>query len=222
MNISISEENYIKAIYKLQQEYGKVTTNALAAKLNTRPASVTDMAGKLNAKNLIQHEKYYGIVLTPAGQKAALSIIRRHRLWECFLLEKLQFNWEEIHEVAEELEHVRSEKLTERLAAFLGYPATDPHGDPIPDATGKIGRISSFTLNNIQAQKKLEVTGVADQSSKLLRFLSEKGISLGTRIEITGRNDYDNSIEIKLRNKAPFIVSEQVAKNIYVKTYGKN
>src|ERR1044072_6805213 len=139
MNLSVAEENYIKSIYKLEETTDGVTTTGLAYELDTKPASVTDMAKKLRDKKLIDYEKYQGISLTAEGKKAALHIIRRHRLWECFLVDKLSFSWEEVHEIAEELVHIRSEKLINRLSDFLGNPTIDPHGDPIPDAQGRLG-----------------------------------------------------------------------------------
>lgn len=218
MNLSIAEENYIKSIYKLEEEgQDAVTTNALAGELDTKPASVTDMAKKLKEKKLIAYEKYQGINLTADGKKAALSIIRRHRLWECFLVEKLSFSWEEVHELAEELEHVRSEKLTNRLSEFLGNPQIDPHGDPIPDAQGKMGKLRVHTPLHKARAKRLEVVAVSDKSTALLEFLNAKGIRLGTQLDVIERYEFDNSIELKIRNQPAFTISEQVSKNIMVK-----
>src|SRR5688500_6686566 len=138
MKVSASKENYIKAIYHLQDEEGVVTTNALAKELDTRAASVTDMLKKLKSQKLLLYEKYQGFKLSPDGRKVALQIVRKHRLWELFLVEKLKFGWEEVHEVAEELEHISSKKLIDRLDEFLGFPKSDPHGDPIPDSSGKL------------------------------------------------------------------------------------
>ncbi|PSL42632.1 DtxR family iron (metal) dependent repressor [Chitinophaga niastensis] len=217
MNLSIAEENYIKSIYKLQEGDEVVTTNALAYELDTKPASVTDMAKKLNAKKLIDYEKYKGITLSAEGKKAALQIVRRHRLWECFLVDKLAFSWEEIHELAEELEHVRSEKLTNRLSEYLGNPVIDPHGDPIPDAHGKMAKPRPQTSLDQANAKRLVVTAVTDQSTALLAFLNAKGIKLGTQLEIVAHYEYDNSIEIKLKQLPALTISEQVAKNIMVR-----
>jgi DtxR family Mn-dependent transcriptional regulator len=222
VKITQAEENYIKAIYKLQQDSATVSTNALAAALQTRPASVTDMARKLKHKQLVKYERYQGIVLTANGQKTALDIIRRHRLWECFLVEKLKFNWEEVHEQAEELEHVKRQKLTERLSAFLDHPTTDPHGDPIPDSQGKMDKARQQSLLHYPACQPLRVTGVGDQASSLLEFLNQKGIGLGTHLEIVQRFAFDHSIEVKVSNQPPFILSAQVADNIFAKAYGKN
>lgn len=218
MNLSIAEENYIKSIYKLEEEGQEaVTTNALANELETKPASVTDMAKKLKEKKLISYEKYQGINLTAEGKKAALNIIRRHRLWECFLVDKLSFSWEEVHELAEELEHVRSEKLITRLSEFLGNPQIDPHGDPIPDAQGKMSKPRIQTPLHKAKSKRLEVVSVSDKSAALLEFLNAKGIRLGTQLDVIERYEFDNSIELKIRNQPAFTLSEQVSKNIMVK-----
>jgi DtxR family transcriptional regulator, Mn-dependent transcriptional regulator len=217
MNLSAAEENYIKSIYKLEDGQEPVTTNALAYELDTKPASVTDMAKKLKDKKLIAYEKYQGINLTPDGRKAALQIIRRHRLWECFLVDKLSFSWEEVHELAEELEHVRSEKLTNRLSEFLGNPVFDPHGDPIPDAQGKLGKPRTQTTLHKAKGSRVEVTAVSDKVTALLEFLNAKGIRLGTQLDIIERYGFDNSIEIKIRNQPAFTISEQVAKSIMVR-----
>jgi len=217
MNLSVAEENYIKSIYKLQEGDVAVSTNAIAYELDTKPASVTDMAKKLKEKKLIDYEKYQGITLSPEGRKAALQIVRRHRLWECFLVDKLAFSWEEVHELAEELEHVRSEKLINRLSDFLGNPVIDPHGDPIPDANGKLAKPRPQTSLDQANAKRLVVTAVTDQSTALLAFLNAKGIKLGTQLEIVAHYEYDNSIEIKLKQQPAITISEQVAKHIMVR-----
>jgi DtxR family transcriptional regulator, Mn-dependent transcriptional regulator len=218
MNLTAAEENYIKSIYKLQDGQAVVSTNAIAYELDTKPASVTDMAKKLKEKKLIDYEKYQGISLTAEGRRLALQIVRRHRLWECFLVDKLSFSWNEVHEIAEELEHVRSEKLISRLSEFLGNPTTDPHGDPIPDAQGKFSKNKQLVSLDKATARRLEVAGVSDQSSSLLEFLNAKGIRLGTQIDVIERYEFDNSVEIKIRNQPAFTISEQVSKNIMVKT----
>lgn len=218
MNLTTAEENYIKSIFKLQEGTSVVSTNAIAYDLDTKPASVTDMAKKLKEKKMIDYEKYQGITLTAEGRKLALQIVRRHRLWECFLVDKLAFSWNEVHEIAEQLEHVKSEKLVNRLSEFLGNPTTDPHGDPIPDAQGKMNKIKQLVSLDKATSKRLEVAGVSDQSSSLLEFLNAKGIRLGTQIEIIERYDFDNSVEIKIKNQSAFTISEQVSKTIMVKS----
>lgn len=217
MNFSRTEENYIKAIWHLQQYHTDVSTNLLANELKTKPASITDMLKKLKAKKIVHYEKYHGFSLTAEGKKVALGIIRRHRLWEFFLAEKLKFDWDEVHAVAEELEHVGSKKLIDKLDEYLGFPKVDPHGDPIPDNQGKMKISSSICLNKLSINKSAEVSGVGNQSTELLEVLKHKQIKIGTRLEIKKRFDFDNSIEIKIRNIPAFTISEQLAKNLLVK-----
>ena len=217
MNFSTAEENYIKAIWRLQQADNNVTTNELSAELQTKPASVTDMLKRLSEKKLLHYAPYYGVTLTPEGKKLALSIIRKHRLWEYFLVEKLQFEWDAVHDIAEELEHVSSPELIERLDAFLGYPKADPHGDPIPDSKGRMTSTSNVTLQQLPEAQQAIVTGVGDQSSSLLELLRQKNIGIGTKLEIKQRHAFDGSVEIKIRNQALINLSEQLAKNIFVK-----
>jgi len=215
-NFSVAEENYIKSIYHLQQLANEVSTNALAHHLNTAAASVTDMLKKLQAKNLLIYNPYKGFKLSKEGNKAALMIIRRHRLWEFFLVDKLQFSWEEVHEVAEELEHVRSVKLIDRLETFLNYPKFDPHGDPIPDSNGKISEVVQLPLSQLPLHKQAVITSVQDQSSELLSFLSSQNIIIGITLEIKRRLPFDNSVEIKFKNRQTINISEQVANAIHV------
>ncbi len=215
LNYTVSEENYIKTIHRLQQ-YGTVTTNALAAELKSKPASITAMMKKLKAKKLLNYQPYYGFRLSAEGNKVALLIIRRHRLWEYFLAEKLQFSWDEVHEVAEHLEHVSSKKLIDKLDEFLGFPTADPHGDPIPDAQGKIKNIQKVCLAELPLNKPATVCQVADQSPSILELLNHNQIKIGTRVEVKRKFDFDNSLEIKIKQAAPFTISEQLAKNIFL------
>ena len=219
LNFSTSEENYIKSIFHLQAEKGIVTTNELAQTLHTRPASVTDMMKKLKAKKLLHYEPYQGFQLSHEGRKVALSIVRRHRLWEFFLAEKLKFNWDEVHEVAEHLEHVSSKKLIDKLDEYLGFPKVDPHGDPIPDKNGKIASNKQVRLSELQTNRPAIVSHVSDQSPGLLELLKHKNISIGSKLEVKKKFSFDNSVELKLKNQTPFTISEQLAKNIFVK-YG--
>ncbi len=216
MKVSASKENYIKAIYHLQDEEGIVSTNALAKELDTRAASVTDMLKKLKSQKLLLYEKYQGFRLSPEGRKVALQIVRKHRLWELFLVEKLQFGWEEVHEVAEELEHISSKKLIDRLDEFLGFPKSDPHGDPIPDANGRLPVKKQINLLEWKLNFPGVVSNISDQSSEMLELLSHKGISLGTRLEVKKRFSFDNSLELKLKSQPAITISENVAKNIFV------
>ncbi len=223
MNYSTSEENYIKAIFHLQGGPGTVTTNELAHELNTKPASVTDMMKKLKIKKLLHYQPYRGFRLSNDGKKVALGIIRRHRLWEYFLADKLRFSWNEVHEVAEHLEHVSSKKLIDKLDEFLGFPRVDPHGDPIPDINGKIESSKQFCLAEFPLNKQVVVTHVSDQSAEILELLKHRNITIGVRLEVKRRFDFDNSMEIKIRQskrtspeQPPFTISEQLAKNIFV------
>ncbi|HEY8386955.1 MAG TPA: metal-dependent transcriptional regulator [Parasegetibacter sp.] len=220
MNYSTSEENYIKAIYHLQQEHHLVTTNALSNELDTRPASVTDMLKKLKQKKLLHYEKYKGFSLTALGNQVALGIIRRHRLWEYFLVDKLLFTWDEVHEVAEELEHVTSRKLVDRLDEFLGFPTVDPHGDPIPDKNGNIVKTRQVALPDLPLNRSAPVCSVGDQSTDMLELLRHYKIKLGTVIQIKKVFRFDNSMEVAVANQDTIIISEQVAKNLFVKYEG--
>ena len=193
-----------------------VSTNALADHLKSKPASITDMLKKLQAKGLLNYNPYKGFRLSREGNKAALIIIRRHRLWEFFLVDQLQFSWEEVHEVAEELEHVRSKKLVDKLDAFLNFPKFDPHGDPIPDSTGKLSIVQQLPLSDLPLNKPAIITSVQNQSSELLSFLSSRNIVLGTRLEVKRKLPFDNSIEIKFKNKQSINISEQIANAIHV------
>ncbi|MGE5519788.1 MAG: metal-dependent transcriptional regulator [Candidatus Dadabacteria bacterium] len=216
LNFSTSEENYLKAIFHLQSHEGTVSTNALAEKLQTKAASVTDMMKKLNAKKLLHYKPYYGFSLTTEGKRVALFIIRRHRLWEYFLSNKLGFGWDEVHLFAEELEHVSSKKLIDRLDEYLGFPGFDPHGDPIPDNKGRIRNVSKIQLAQLPLNHSAEVCQVTNQSPQMLELLQHKKITIGTKIEVKKYFDFDNSIELKTKS-GPITISEQLAKNIFVK-----
>lgn len=193
-----------------------VSTNALAEKLNTRPASITDMMKKLSAKKLLNYKPYYGFSLSTEGKKVAIDIIRRHRLWEFFLSEKLKFGWDEVHGLAEELEHVSSKKLIDKLDEYLGFPPFDPHGDPIPDSKGKIRYDAMVPLNDAPLNQPVRVCRINDQSSEILEILNHKTIGIGTQVEVKKRFSFDQSLQIKLKSGTTEIFSEQLAKNILV------
>ena len=199
MKYSASKENHLKAIFHLQQEQGIVTTNALAAALQTRPASVTDMLKKLKEQKLLLYERYKGFRLSNEGRKAAVLVIRKHRLWEYFLVKKLQFGWDEVHEIAEELEHISSRELIDRLDAFLGFPEADPHGDPIPDSQGKVPMRRTIRLSDLPLNKMVQVSGIVSQTTEMLEMLQYHHIRLGTRLEIRKKFPFDNSLEISVR-----------------------
>jgi DtxR family Mn-dependent transcriptional regulator len=216
MNYTASEENYIKSIYHLQQEKGMVNTNSLAAEMQTRPASVTDMLKKLKTKKLLQYEKYRGFKLNDNGKKIALGVVRKHRLWEFFLADKLGFEWDKVHAIAEELEHVSSNELIQRLEVYLGSPSFDPHGDPIPDSNGKIPKLKQISLAAVPIQQEVTVSSVTSQTAEMLEMLKHYHIVIGTGLKVIKRFSFDNSTEIKIHGKAACILSEQVAKNIFV------
>lgn len=216
---SFTEENYLKAIYKIAESGESViTTNDIARKLNTSAASVTDMLKKLSKKKFIKYRKYNGLSMTDSGNKIALSVIRKHRLWEMFLVKVLKFKWDEVHEVAEQLEHVRSEKLTRHIDKALGYPKFDPHGDPIPDRNGNfiLPKEKAFLLSSAKEGKKYAVTGVVDHSISFLQLLDKSGVVLGATIQVKDIQPYDKSLSILLNNKKQLYISNQIAKNILV------
>ena len=215
-NLSTTEENYIKAIYHLQQADSTVSTNDVAAKLNTKAASVTDMLKRLNTKQVLNYEKYRGFSLSDEGERVALGIVRKHRLWEFFLVEKLQFGWDEVHAIAEELEHITSKVLIERLDNFLGNPKFDPHGDPIPDSNGKIQTLPQIKLVDMPIGETAKVSAVGSQSTELLELLTHKKIAIGTPIIIKKKFSFDNSLEIETYSDQRFTISRELALALFV------
>ena len=213
---SFTEENYLKHIYKLSKNSDKgVSTNSLAERLDTKASSVTDMIKKLAAKKLVDYKKYQGVTLSAKGKKIAVVIIRKHRLWEVFLLEHLGFGGNEVHEVAEELEHINSPELVERLDKFLGYPKYDPHGGPIPDNKGVFPAPARVRLDELETGKKTKVMGIAEHSEAFLAHLKKLGLELGVEFRLSERFDFDHSVEIELDGKT-LQLSHEVAKNIFV------
>ena len=213
---TVSEENYLKTIFHISgKENRRVSTNDVAEVLQTKASSVTDMVQKLSDKKLIRYEKYKGVSLTPKGRKIAASIVRRHRLWEVFLVDKLHFSWDEIHEIAEELEHIRSEKLVDKLEEFLGFPKKDPHGDPIPDREGKMDHHKDFTLADLAVGELGVIVGVKEHSSDFLQYLDGVKLVLGARVEILKIFEYDSNI-VALNVNTELMLSERVVKNIYI------
>ncbi len=218
MNFTISEENYIKSIYHLQPRSGPdlVNTNSLANELNTKAASVTDMLKKLQVKKILLYQRYHGFRLTESGSRVALGIIRRHRLWEFFLVTHLGFDWDKVHDIAEELEHVSSPELIKKLDAFLGNPQIDPHGDPIPDVNGKVPVIKQMNLYGIPVKRTTVVSSVSNQSREMLHMLKHYNIGIGSAIKVLRIFEFDGSLEIKVAKYPACIISEQVARNIFV------
>ncbi|MEY4611912.1 MAG: hypothetical protein RL246_2231 [Bacteroidota bacterium] len=218
MATSLAEENYLKIIYRLSENTDQgVSTNAVAELAQTKAASVTDMLQKLAEKGWVIYQKYQGVRLTPSGQKIALSIIRKHRLWEVFLVEKLGYNWDEVHEIAEQLEHIESESLIQKLDEFLGFPDRDPHGDPIPTRDGKMADQIYQPLSEIKEKMDCVLMGVAKDAAVFLQLLTKLDLNLGAKITILEINSFDRSLQIQVNSAAPIFVSHEVAKNILVK-----
>lgn len=213
---SQSEENYLKAIFHLTTSEKKgISTNAIAEKLATKPSSVTDMIRKLSDKKVVSYKKYYGVTLTNSGRKIAANIVRKHRLWEVFLVEKLQFSWDEVHDVAEQLEHIQSPKLIQQLDHFLGFPTQDPHGDPIPDQDGNLKTIEKRLLSNLLKNESGVCIGVDDSSSEFLQFLDKRGITLGKQIKVLEKEAFDDSLIIEI-NQQKMTISKKIANNLYI------
>lgn len=214
---TLSEENYLKAIHRLSQEVGvKITPTAIAEQLGNNPASVVDMIRKLVDKELIKYDKKRGVELTSQGQKDALLIVRRHRLWEVFLLEKLGYEWDEIHDIAEELEHINNDTLADRLEQFLNFPEYDPHGDPIPRANGKMAKPYSVTLTEMKVGTTCKVAAVRDTSSSFLQYLLKLNIGIGTKISLKEKIDFDSSLVISINDHQDTTVSKKFGENILV------
>lgn len=218
MGLSYAEENYLKAILKLSgSPDGTVSTNAIAAQLDTSAASVTDMLKKLSDKELITYQRYKGASLTDDGQRIATTLVRKHRLWEVFLVQSLGMTWDEVHEIAEELEHIQSDRLIDRLDHFLGHPKFDPHGDPIPNAQGKYTLRAQVPLSELKPGQEGIVIGVREDETSFLKHLNEKGLTLGKSIKVITNDDYDNTLSLQVDGHE-LNLSGKVARNIMIKT----
>ena len=214
---TLAEENYLKAIFKLSgKKKASVSTNDIAQELETKASSVTDMIKKLTEKGFVNYQKYKGTSLTKKGHEIAVHIVRKHRLWEVFLVTKLNFQWDEVHDVAEQLEHIKSSKLVEHLDTFLGFPQYDPHGDPIPNKNGEFPKSFSAPLIDLATGNKGQVVGVSQDNPAFLQYLDKLEIQLGSKIQVIEKVEFDQSLEIKINGKATHISSE-VAKNILIK-----
>jgi DtxR family Mn-dependent transcriptional regulator len=212
---TFTEENYLKAIYHLSLPSGCASTNQIAAALNTKAASVTDMLKKLADKELINYTKYQGVTLTAPGEKIAISIIRKHRLWEYFLVEKLNFKWDEVHDVAEELEHISSKELVDRLDDFMGNPKYDPHGDPIPDSNGQFKAHELKPVCALLVNENGIISGVRDHSTAFLQYLEKMQLTIGKKITITEINNYDHSLTLQVA-EGKLHISREVANNLLI------
>ncbi len=217
MNISHTEENYLKAIFKICENSVKpASTNAISHILDTSAASVTDMLKRLSEKNLINYEKYKGVTLMPQGRKVATHLIRKHRLWEVFLWEKLNFSWDQVHDIAEELEHIKSSELVEKLDEFLGFPKFDPHGDPIPDADGNFTHRKQFQLLALEEGKTGIIVGVQEHTPSFLKYLEKMDLTLGSEITMLEKFEYDESAKVKINNQTEKTISKKVSQNLFV------
>ncbi len=215
--MTFSEENYLKTIYHLRAvSDSEISTNAIAEKMETKASSVTDMLRKLADKNLVNYTKYQGVSLTEKGKLSAKMIVRKHRLWEYFLVAKLDFSWDEVHDVADQLEHIKSEKLINKLDEFLDYPKEDPHGDPIPDKNGQMIQVDKQLLSEFDKNKIGICVGVKDSSSEFLKYLDKQGIALGSKIEIIEKESFDSSFKIRLDSRE-LSISNKIAINLYIK-----
>jgi len=212
---TLAEENYLKSIYHLLQNSVSVSTNQLAAFINTKASSVTDMLKKLADKGLINYTPYQGVTLTAAGEKIAVNIIRKHRLWEYFLVEKLNFKWDEVHEVAEEMEHISSNELIDRLDKFMGYPKYDPHGDPIPDCNGLFKAYNLKPVSAIAVNEGGVISGVGEHSTAFLQYLEKQSLTIGKSITVLEIVEFDHSVLLKTENKE-IQISREVANNLLI------
>ena len=214
---SYTEENYLKVIYHLSLSIDElITTNAIAERVQTKAASVTDMMRKLSDKKLVNYQKYQGVSLTEAGRTVAINIVRKHRLWEVFLVNKLRFKWDEVHDIAEELEHINSSELIERLNEYLNFPTNDPHGDPIPDKNGQFGNEVFIKLSKLQNGQAGIIMGVSEHSSPFLKHLEKMQLTLGKHIVVLDIIGFDGSIELEVDSKK-INVSREVAKHLLIK-----
>lgn len=215
--ISFTEENYLKTIYSLsKQQTGKIANLSIAEMLHINPATVTEMLKKLNEKKFIDYNRIDGASLTSKGNQLALRVIRKHRLWETFLVNKLSFSWDEVHEIAEQLEHIQSEKLIRQLDKFLGFPKFDPHGDPIPDKNGNLPVSKTFRLSDIESVGTFKLIGVGNHSPAFLQYLDKIKITIGDQIEVREIQEFDHSMTVKINNRAAMMFSHEIAKNLLV------
>ena len=221
--LSHSEENYLKEIFHLSGLTDKrVSTNSLASRLNSKASSITDMLQKLSDKKLVKYVKYKGCDLTKEGERIAIQIIRKHRLWETFLVSKLSFGSEEVHDVAEQLEHIDSAKLIDSLDRFLNYPKFDPHGDPIPDKDGNIVyRKSKIKLIDAAVNSRVEIVRVNEDSLALLKFLERHELTLGIELYVLEKFPFDDSLSIRIVGGSEINLSKKVTESIAVKFISK-
>lgn len=219
--ISLSEENYLKAIYQESVNKGTASTNSIALRINTKAASVTEMLHKLSDKKLIKYKPYQGVSLTEKGEKLALAVIRKHRLWEFFLVNNLNFKWDEVHEIAEQLEHIQSDKLIDKLASYLGDPKFDPHGDPIPDKNGNLSTLKAKPIPDYKQGSVLVLNGVAQSDALFLQYLDSVGLKIGSKFTLKELLPYDGSVHLLINNSSSVFISPHIAKNLLASKHEK-
>ncbi|HOU46370.1 MAG TPA: metal-dependent transcriptional regulator [Chitinophagales bacterium] len=219
-SLSAVEENYLKYIFQLSEinEKGVVKTNDLAYKLEHSAASVTDMLKKLSDKKLVQYKKYYGVSLTKSGLQIAIQVLRKHRLWETFLAKNLKFTWDKIHDIAEQLEHIQSDELVNRMDAYLGFPKFDPHGDPIPDKLGNMQVPNVICLANAKLKRQYILANVNNDSTLFLKYLNKIQLQLNDKIKIIDKEEFDETIQLMINDKRPLTISKDAAQNMFVKS----
>jgi DtxR family Mn-dependent transcriptional regulator len=219
-SLSAVEENYLKYIFQLSEinEKGVVKTNDLAYKLEHSAASVTDMLKKLSDKKLVQYKKYYGVSLTKLGLQIAIQVLRKHRLWETFLAKNLKFTWDKIHDIAEQLEHIQSDELVNRMDAYLGFPKFDPHGDPIPDKLGNMQVPNVICLANAKLKRQYILANVNNDSTLFLKYLNKIQLQLNDKIKIIDKEEFDETIQLMINDKRPLTISKDAAQNMFVKS----
>lgn len=220
IQLSATEENYLKYIFQLSEDNkdGLVKTNDLAYKLEHSAASVTDMLKKLSDKKLVSYRKYYGVSLTRNGHLIAVQVLRKHRLWETFLVKNLKFTWDKIHDIAEQLEHVQSDELVDRMDGYLGYPKFDPHGDPIPDKSGNISLPNVICLADAKLKKAYQLANVNDASAAFLKYLNKIELKLNDRIRILDKEEFDETIQVIVNEKKALTISKDAASNMWVRS----
>ena len=216
--LSAVEENYLKYIFQLgETQDGLVKTNDLAYKLDHSAASVTDMLKKLSDKRLVAYKKYYGVSLTKLGLQIAVQVLRKHRLWETFLVKNLKFTWDKIHDIAEQLEHIQSDELIDKMDEYLGYPKFDPHGDPIPDKQGNMQIPNVICLADAKLKKQYILQNVNDDSAAFLKYLNKIQLQLNDKIKINDKEEFDETIQLIINDKKQITISKDAAQNMFVK-----
>jgi DtxR family Mn-dependent transcriptional regulator len=214
---SKAEENYLKSIYTLEEASNEIiSTNRIANKMLMKPSSVTDMLKKLSSKELVSYKKYQGVLLSQKGKEIALKVVRKHRLWEHFLVNKLDYSWDKVHDIAEQLEHIQSETLIDKLEAFLKFPKFDPHGDPIPNKEGKIMQIKTINLLEMKVGQKGVLNNLKNSSDSFLKYLNKKNLALRDIIKVIDIEPFDNSIHIETKTHQ-LVISKKVAENLNIK-----